>query len=186
MVARLSASPPAAAPPYEFDRMTQTAGFVFAAIIIAFFVGIALYRRHRVGSFRRAVRALGGAPTRPGPLPESVDWAGTEIMAARAFELVPGVPATLVALMRAAAPAASDDFGTTPADPFLLLRLPSEAIADEAAFRDALSRAVSLDAVIRDDTGHAVVMVRALHTGAAVTALVEAARTGVKSFRVSR
>ena len=148
------------------------------------FVAIGLYRGHRVGSFRRAVRALGGAPTRPGPLPEAVDWAGTEIMAARAFEIVPGVPATFIALMRAAAPAASDDFGTAPADPFLLLRLPAEAIADEAAFRDALSRAVSLDAVIRDDTGHVVVMARALHSGAAVTALVTAARTGLKRFPV--
>ncbi|ALK08652.1 hypothetical protein [Blastochloris viridis] len=159
--------------------MTTTAGLIFTAIIVGFIVAVILYRRQRIESFRRAVLALGGSTTRPGPLPGTVDWAGTEVTAARAIEIVPGVPATFIALMRSAAPAASEDFGTTRADPFLLLRLPAEAIADDAAFRRALAARVPLDGVVYDDTDHAVVMVRALHTGAKVTAFIEAVRAAL-------
>lgn len=160
--------------------MTTTAGLVFTAIILGFIVAVILYRRQRIESFRRAVLALGGAPTRPGPLPDAVNWAGTEVVAARAFHILPGVPATFVALMRSASPAASEDLGSTKADPFLLLRLPAEAIHDEAEFQRVVSTAVPLDAVTYDDTGHAIVMVRAFHTGPRVAALVAAVRAGLE------
>jgi hypothetical protein len=160
--------------------MTTTAGLVFTAIILGFIVAVILYRRQRIESFRRAVLALGGAPTRPGPLPEAVNWAGTEIVAARAFQIVPGVPATFIALMRSASPAASEDLGSTKADPFLLLRLPGEAIADEDEFRRVVATAVPLDAVSYDDTGHAIVMVRAFHTGPRVETFVAAVRAGLE------
>ena len=139
-----------------------------------------MYRRQRIESFRRAVLALGGAPTRPGPLPEAVDWAGTEIVAARAIQIVPRVPATFVALMRSASPAASEELGSTKADPFLLLRLPAEAIPDEAEFERVVAATVPLDAISYDDTGHAIVMVRAFHTGARVEAFIAAVRAGLE------
>lgn len=159
--------------------MTPTAGLIFTAVIAGLIVAVLFYRRHRVGSFERAIRALGGRSTRPGPLPASLDWAGTEIIAARAIELMPGVPATLVALMRSAVLSSSADFGFSKADPFLVLRLPAEAVADPEGFRAALAGAVALDSLEVDDTGHAVAVVRALHTGGNVAAFIDAARAGL-------
>jgi hypothetical protein len=165
--------------------MTITAGLAFAAVILGLIVAVLVYRRQRIASFRRAVLALGGAPTRPGPLPEMVDWGGTEVVAARAFHIVPGVPATFIALMRSLAPAASAELGTTKADPFLLLRLPAEAIADEAGLQRAVAAAMPLDALVHDDTGHAVIMVRAFHTGARVAAFIAAVRAGLQPAPLS-
>lgn len=159
--------------------MTNTAIFAFLAVIVAFLgLGIA-YRQYRVRSFARALAQLGGRATRPPVLPDALDWEGTEIIAARAFDVAPGVPVVLVALMRSPMAAVASDIGATKADPFLVVRLPAAAVADADAFRATLARAVALEAIFEDDPTHLLVAVRAPHTGKSVLALADAVRAGL-------
>lgn len=146
-------------------------------------------RTHRVRSLARALAALGGRVVVPPPLPPVLQWAGSEVTAARAFDVLPGVPGIIVTVMRSPLPAVAADLGTTKADPFVAIYVPTRAIGDGEVFHRMLAAQVALEeiaAAAATASTHQIVVVRAAHSGRAVAAAVAAVRQALAASRSTK